>query len=287
MNDDVTPDAGVRLAKLIASRGLSSRREAERWIEEGRVTVNGTCVRGPTMVDPDADAIRVEGRALPPEPEKVYLLVYKPKGYITGRDDVHGRKSVLDLVDGIGARLEPVGRLDLDTEGALILTNDGDLAHGLTHPSRRVPKRYLAKVWRTPSEGKLTMIREGKVQLEDGRLGPSRCRVVDATDSENAWVEITVTEGRNRVVRRVFQQLHHPVSKLRRESFGTISIRGMERGDVRRLTRAEVIRLQDLASGTQPQRAGKVRSRKGFAKAKPKGRVQARRRKAAKSRNRP
>ena len=136
MDDDLRPEPGVRLAKLIARRGMCSRREAERWIVEGKVVVNGTCVRGPTMVDPERDAIRVAGRGLPAEPELIYLLVYKPRGYITGRADPGGRKSVLDLVDDLNVRVEPVGRLDLDTEGALLLTNDGELEHALIDVGR-------------------------------------------------------------------------------------------------------------------------------------------------------
>ena len=261
----------IRLAKLLANRGLASRRTAERWIEEGRVTVDGQTVPVVTLVDPSECDVRVDGRPLPPEPEKVYYLMYKPRGYITGRDDPEGRASVLDLIEDRRIRVEPVGRLDLDTEGALLLTNDGELAHKLTHPSRKVPKRYLAKVYRTPDEGDLGKIRKGRVFLEDGAAKPALVRLVDTTDATNAWVEITVTEGRNRLIRRLFAALGHPVSKLRRESFATISIRGMERGQVRPLTGNEVRRLADLAEGRRPGSAGKKMG-KGFAKAKPRKR---------------
>lgn len=260
----------TRLAKLLAARGLASRREAERMIAEGRVSVNGEVVKQTVPVDPEHDFIRVDGKRLPPEPRKVYFLMYKPRGYITGRDDPEGRKSVLDLVDDLAVRVEPVGRLDFDTEGALLLTNDGDLAHQLAHPSHEVPKRYVAKVYRRPSEAKLDLLRQGKVFLEDGRVGPVKARVLEATDKENSWVEVTVTEGRNRLIRRIFQQMHHPVSKLRRESFATISIRGMERGQVRPLTGEEVQRLRDLASGKKPAKAGAGKYKKGFARPKPK-----------------
>jgi 23S rRNA pseudouridine2605 synthase len=272
----------VRLAKLIASRGLASRREAEGWIAEGRVRVNGQVVDRPVPVDPEHDDVRVDGKALPPEPRKVYYLMFKPKGCITGRDDPEGRKSVLDLLGDLAERVEPVGRLDFDTEGALLLTNDGDLAHRLLHPSGQVPKRYRAKVWKTPPESKLEQVRQGRLFLEDGRIAPAKVRVVDTTSDGNAWIEITVTEGRNRLVRRIFEQLHHPVSKLRRESFATLSIRGMERGQVRPLTGEEVRRLQDLAEGRRPERAGRLRRKAGHALPKPKIRVQARRKKAAK-----
>ncbi len=258
----------IRLAKLLAQRGVASRRAAESLIEQGRVTVDGQVVPVVTLVDASTQEVRVDGKPLPREPEKVYFLMYKPRGYITGRDDPEGRKSVLELLEGVQTRVEPVGRLDLDTEGALLLTNDGDLAHQLTHPSRKVPKRYLAKVYRTPDESDLSKIRAGKVFLEDGAAAAARVRIADTTDGTNAWVEITVTEGRNRLIRRLFARLGHPVSKLRRESFATISIRGLERGQVRPLTGNEIRRLRDIAAGRKPSGAGRPRG-KGFAKAKP------------------
>ncbi len=258
----------MRLARAISRAGLASRREAERWIVDGRVEVAGETVRHPgTVVDPDADDIRVDGKPLPPPPRRVYLLLYKPKGTITTREDPQGRKTVFELVD-LPERVEAVGRLDYNTEGALLLTNDGDLAHALTHPSSRVPKRYLAKVWRTPDERTLERLRRG-VQLDDGRTAPAKVRVAEQTDTGNAWVELTVTEGRNLLVRRMMQAVNHPVSKLRRESFATISIRGMERGEVRELTGEEVARLEDIAGGVQPRKAGhEFRYKKGFARPK-------------------
>lgn len=262
---------GERLARLMARRGVASRRQAEEMIRAGRVTVNGERVDHPAFhADPTEDRVQVDGKDLPPEPPRVYYLLYKPRGYITGRDDPQGRSSVLDLVDHLPFRVEPVGRLDFDTEGALILTNDGDLAHQLTHPSNQVPRRYLAKVYRTPDQRDIEAVHRG-VYLEDGRTTPGKMRVVETTDSGNAWVEITVREGRNRLIRRMMAQLHHPVSKLRRETFATISIRNMERGQVRELTRNEVQRLQEIASGRTPGQAGK-KKKKGFARAKPKKR---------------
>ncbi|MBN2800366.1 MAG: rRNA pseudouridine synthase [Deltaproteobacteria bacterium] len=276
-------DKKIRLAHLMALRGLTSRRAAEEWIREGRVQVNGELVEHPlVLVDPDEDHVRVDGRVLPPTPPKVYYLLYKPKGYITGRDDPEGRKGVHELLDGVPFRLEPVGRLDFDTEGALILTNDGDLAHALMHPSNHVPRRYLAKVYRTPDEKDIHAVETG-VFLEDGRTTPGKMRVVEVSDGGNAWVEVTVTEGRNRLIRRMFAQLGHPVSKLRRESFATVSIRGMERGQVRELTGVELQRVQEIAQGRNPQKTG--RKKKGFAIAKPKGRPQARKRKLAAKKN--
>jgi 23S rRNA pseudouridine2605 synthase len=260
--------ARVRLAKLLAQRGVASRREAEQLVADGEVTVNGEVVREVTLVDPDVDRVRVGGRPLPPPPQPAYFVLYKPRGCITTRDDPEGRPTVFDHLGDLPRGVEAVGRLDFDTEGALLLTNDGDLANALTHPKNQIPKRYLAKVYRQPDERDLNALRKG-VFLEDGKTAPAKARIVTTTDKTNAWVEITITEGRNRLVRRMLQALGHPVSKLRRESFATISIRGMERSQVRPLTGEEVRRLKDLAGGVSPTRAGRKKG-KGFAKAKPK-----------------
>ncbi len=261
-------DVGVRLARVIARSGLTSRRDAEAWIQAGRVEVNGAVVWHPGHPVLPTDSIRVDGKVLPADPPLVYYLLYKSKGTITGRDDPQGRESVLEACEALPYRVEPVGRLDFNTEGALLLTNDGDLAHVLTHPSSQIPKRYLAKVWRTPSEKTLERLRRG-VQLEDGRSGPALVRVVESTDAGNCWVEVTVTEGRNHLVRRMLEAVGHPCNKLRRESFATISLRDMERGELRPLTGEEVARLRDIAKGVDPARAGQTfRYKKGFARPK-------------------
>lgn len=265
-------DATERLARVIARSGRASRREAERLITEGQVQVNGEVILHPGHpVNPGVDHIRVEGRPLPAPPPLVYFLLNKPKGYITTRIDPEGRDNVLQLVSDLAVRVEPVGRLDINTEGALLLTNDGDLAHKLTHPSSHVPKRYLAKVWRVPTEETLARIMRG-VRLEDGMTAPCKARVLEVTKGENCWVEITVTEGRNHLIRRIFAAVGHPVSKLRRESFATISVREMERGTYRPLSGAEVERLRQIGEGEDPGQAGhKTRYRPGFARPKPSG----------------
>jgi len=261
-------DGRERLARLMARRGVASRREAERMIAAGLVTVNRESVRGVVLVDPRVDEVRVDGRPLPKEPPLVYYALYKTRGCITGRSDPHGRKSVFDLLPPMPIRVEPVGRLDYDTEGLLILTNDGDLAHALTHPSRMVPKRYIAKVYRTPDARDLAALETG-IFLEDGRTAPAKARVIETTEKQNARIEITVTEGRNRLIRRMMGALGHPVSRLRRESFGTVSLRGLERGQLRPLTMDEVRRLKEISTGKRPARAGRKKGA-GFAKAKPK-----------------
>lgn len=263
-------DKTVRINRLLADRGLCSRREADTWIEEERVTIDGELASIADRVDPSTQVVRVDGRPLPDPPPQVYYLAYKPRGMITGRNDPRGRKSVQELVEHLAVRVEPVGRLDFDTEGALLFTNDGDIAHKLTHPSTGTPKRYRAKVYRTPDAVDLEKIRKGKVFLEDGASPPAKVRVLEQTENGNAWVEITVTEGRNRLIRRIFDALGHPVAKLRRETFATLSIRDMERGAVRPLTSDEVRRIQDLSEGRTPKRAGKLRRKAGFAKPKPK-----------------
>lgn len=260
-----------RLAKVMAARGIASRRAAEQMIADGKVTVNDQVVRHPGHpVDPEKDKIKIEGQSIKKAPRLVYYMLNKPKGYITGRDDPKGRPSVLDLLGPLPERVEPVGRLDFNTEGILLLTNDGPLAHKLTHPSTGVPKRYMAKIYRTPSASTLARIERG-VMLEDGPTGPCKVRVVESTDAGNCWVEITVTEGRNRLVRRLFASLGHPVAKLRRESFATIALRDLELGQMRMLTADEVARLRELADGVAPGEAGKKAraSKVGFAKPDP------------------
>ena len=261
-------DRRIRLGKLLSQRGIASRRKAEELIRAGLVSLNGQVVTElGTTVDPAADHIKVDGRTLPPEPPKRYFVLYKPRGMVTTRDGEKGRPSVMDLLEDMNLRVEPVGRLDFNAEGALVLTNDGDLANRLSRPSVSIPKRYLAKVYRTPSESDLAAIERG-VTFPEGKSRPAKARVVEQTDTDNAWVEITVTEGGPRIVQRIFGQLGHPVSKLRRESFATISIRGLERGQLRELTKEEISRLEDIANGMAPKRAGRGWRGKGFAKPK-------------------
>lgn len=246
--------ARVRLAKLLAQRGVAARRKAEELIEQGVVTVNGEVAGVVTFVDPERDVVKVRGKPLTGAPEKAYYLMYKPAGYLTSRGPMRGRRSVFDLCQDLPVRVEPVGRLDYDTEGALLLTNDGHLAHALTHPSVGAPKRYRARVIGIPDEAALQQIARG-VQLEDGTTAPAKARVMGADRRGNAQVEITVTEGRNRLVRRMMLKVGHPVLELRRQSFASLTLRGMERGEVRELTAAEVQQLREMA-GRMTRRRG-------------------------------
>lgn len=242
MTDDTANK--MRLAKVIAQRGIASRRAAEELINAGLVRVNGEVAGVVTFVDPETDDIEVQGKRLPARPRKSYYVLNKPRGYITTRSDPQGRPSVLDLVKHLPVRVESVGRLDFDTEGVLLLTNDGELAHALTHPSREVPKRYVATVEGVPDDAALQAIRTG-VKLDDGWTAPAKARLLKATG--DARVEVTVHEGRNRLIRRMLKTVGYPVFALRRERFAGISAEGMEPGAVRELTDAEVKDLRILA----------------------------------------
>jgi 23S rRNA pseudouridine2605 synthase len=261
----------VRLAKLIAQRGLASRRKAEELIRGGEVSVNGVSVTEVATLVLPTDRIKVEGRRLPPEPKRVYYLMYKPRGMLTGEDvEEKGRPSLRKLLEELNLRVEPVGRLDFNSEGAVLLTNDGELAHKLSHPSSQVPKRFLVKCYRTPDARDIQLIERGVAFSDGTRSRPAKARVVDTTDKTNAWVEVTITESGQKVVQRILTQLGHPPSKVRRESYATISIRGMERGQIRPLTAQEVSRLRDIAAGIQPKNAGRKWRGEGFARARPK-----------------
>ena len=244
--------AGVRLAKLLAQRGVAARRKAEELIAAGRVLVNGEVAEVVTFVDPERDEIEVDGRKLPGAPEKSYYVLYKPPGYITTRSDPQGRKSVLELTTQLPVRVETVGRLDFDTEGALLLTNDGHLAHALTHPSSQVPKVYRALVKGKPGPEVIQAIERG-VELNDGPTAPAKARLM-AEERDNRWIQVTVHEGRNRLIRRLMLTLGHPVIELHRQSFAGIDVRGLDRGKARELTPAEVRSLRALASGEAKSR---------------------------------
>jgi pseudouridine synthase len=233
-------------------------------IAAGSVHVNGEVALVTTPVDPETDVVEVNGRPLPAEPKKKYYVLNKPRGYITTREDPRNRPSVLDLVKHLPVRVETVGRLDFDTEGVLLLTNDGDLAHALTHPSREVPKRYIATVEGVPDAADLAAIERG-VMLDDGMTAPAKARLLKSTG--DARIEITVHEGRNRLIRRMMMAVGHPVFALRRERFASISADGMELGDVRELTDEEVRNLRVLAERKAKSAARQEAARKAAIKA--------------------
>lgn len=238
-----------RLQKVISQAGVASRREAESMISAGRVTVNGKVASElGVKVDPASDQVRVDGKLIRGE-KLVYLLLFKPKGVVCTLTDPQGRETVAQLVAAVPQRVYPVGRLDYNTEGALLLTNDGNLTHALLHPSRHVTKTYVARIKGIPSEEKLDRLRAG-IKLDDGMTAPAAVYLL-ATDrqQDDARIEISIHEGRNRQVRRMCEAIGHPVKQLKRTAFAFLSLEGLKRGQCRFLTEGEVKRLQRLANG--------------------------------------
>jgi 23S rRNA pseudouridine2605 synthase len=232
----------VRLAKYLAHAGVASRRAAEDVVREGRVTVDGDVVTDPAR---DVDAthdVRVDGRHVAPSDDKVVWLVHKPPGVVSTASDTHGRRTVVELVRAPGTRLYPVGRLDAETTGLILLTDDGDLANRLTHPRYEVPKVYVAEVERGPvGDVALRRLREG-IELDDGLTAPAGVRQL-----RPGVLELTLREGRKRQVRRMCAAVGHPVRRLSRVAFGPLRLGDLGEGHVRRLSPAEVQRLRDAA----------------------------------------
>jgi 23S rRNA pseudouridine2605 synthase len=239
----------VRLAKYLAHAGVASRRAAEDVVREGRVTVDGDVVTDPAR---DVDAthdVRVDGRHVAPSDDKVVWLVHKPPGVVSTASDTHGRRTVVELVRAPGTRLYPVGRLDAETTGLILLTDDGDLANRLTHPRYEVPKVYVAEVERGPvGDVALRRLREG-IELDDGLTAPAGVRQL-----RPGVLELTLREGRKRQVRRMCAAVGHPVRRLSRVAFGPLRLGDLGEGHVRRLSPAEVQRLRDAARRADRER---------------------------------
>ncbi|HEX6503700.1 MAG TPA: pseudouridine synthase [Terriglobales bacterium] len=238
--------AAERLQKIIAAAGIASRRKAEEMISSGRVAVNGrTVTELGTKADPDQDHIRVDGKLLHGPERPVYVLLNKPKGYVTTVSDPEGRPTVMSLLRGIKARVYPVGRLDYASEGLLLLTNDGTLAQQLMKAASHVPKTYLIKVSGQPSQEALTRLRSG-VSIETGegrrvKTAPAKIRII--REAANPWYEITMIEGRNRQIRRMFEQVGHHVEKIKRVRYGPLEL-DVTPGKYRQLNPQEVTRLK-------------------------------------------
>jgi len=233
-----------RIQKIIAAAGLASRREAERWIEQGRVLVNGRVATLGESADPVGDTVEVDGKKVGNPEDKVYILLNKPVGYVTTMRDPEGRPVVSDLLTDIPERVVPVGRLDLTTEGLLLLTNDGDLAQRLSHPSFHVNKTYLARVRGDVTDSAIGQLRQG-VQLDDGVTAPAKAELVRHSGS-HSWLKITIHEGRNRQVRRMCESLGYSVSRLKRIAYAFLDDRKLETGRYRHLSAKEVQRLKSL-----------------------------------------
>lgn len=237
------------MQKLLAAAGVASRREAEKLIKSGRVAVNGRIVTElGTKADPDTCEITVDGKPINFHPEKVYVLLNKPRGYTSTRRDPHATRVVTDLVKGVNANLYPVGRLDVDTEGLLILTNDGDFAFKMTHPRHKVPKTYRVVVRGHITDEALEQLSKG-VLLEDGMTLPAKVKLIGInTAKHESIVEIVITEGRKRQVRRMFDAVGYPVLRLIRTKIGPISLGRLKPGEWRFLNPDEVKALMATAS---------------------------------------
>ena len=257
-----------RLQKLIAAAGVASRRHAEELISAGKVTVNGEVIKElGSKADPDKDHIKVNGKLINPQlksREKVYILLYKPKGYLTSVSDAEGRPLVMDLLPPALARVHPVGRLDFNTEGLLLLTNDGDFTNFITAARNRVEKEYEVKVKGVPTESGIERLRRGVV-LEDGtRTAPAKIAKLGETKT-NTWYEVLLHQGRNQQVRRMFEMIGHSVLKLRRVRIGFLRDDNLKPGQWRFLSPAEVRKL------TKPQdkRATKPQDKREDKRARP------------------
>lgn len=247
-----------RLQKIIAAAGIASRRKAEQLITSGHVQVNGTTITElGSKADAESDHIRVNGKLLQGEQRHVYLLLNKPKGYVTTVSDPEKRPTVMDLIRGVRGRVYPVGRLDYASEGLLLLTNDGELANTLMKAASHVAKTYVVKVAGTPKEAALAKLRAGvSIATDDGkrvRTGPAAVRVVK--EATNPWYEITLIEGRNRQIRRMFEAVGHHVEKIKRVRYGPLSL-DVPPGEFRALTPKEIERLKS-ASKSGPTKAKK------------------------------
>jgi len=229
----------MRLGKHLAHSGVASRRGAEALVAEGRVTVDGDVVTDPARDVTGQEAIVVDGERVRVDGARVVYAVNKPGGVVSTARDTHGRRTVVDLVSS-SRRLYPVGRLDADTTGLILLTNDGDLAYALTHPSFEVPRTYRARIEGRLDERALRALREG-IELEDGRTAPARVRRVNAHE-----VELTIHEGRKRQVKRMLEAVGHPVRSLERVAFGPLRLGALPEGEYRELKPSEIEQLRSL-----------------------------------------
>ena len=233
----------IRLQKVLAERGVASRRAAEVLIVEGKVKVNGQVITElGTKVDPDIDRIIIDGHKLPEKSKLRYILLYKPAGWITSVKDERGRRTVIDLLDGIKERIYPVGRLDYDTSGLLLLTNDGELTNKLLHPAKEVDKTYQALVEGDVTKDKLNNLRNG-VMLDDGFTAPAKVKLLRKKDSKS-MLELTIHEGKNRQVRRMLAVVDLKCFHLKRVRFAFLTLDNLRMGEWRELTPEEVIKLK-------------------------------------------
>jgi 23S rRNA pseudouridine2605 synthase len=258
-----------RLQKIISQAGVTSRRKAEEFILQGRVEVNGKVVRTlGAKADPEKDHVKLDGRLLHSGQPKIYLMLNKPKGYVTTLSDPERRSTVMELLKGVRQRVYPIGRLDYDAEGLLLFTNDGEMAEHLMHPRYEIPRTYLVKVKGVLEDAEIRQLSAG-VLLADGMTAPCRINKVRKTD-ENSWIELTMREGRNRQIKRMMEHTGHPVLKLKRILFAGLELAGLETGEFRYLTEKEIqkikkggrtvdVRTQSISNRTSSTRRAGVR----------------------------
>jgi 23S rRNA pseudouridine2605 synthase len=231
-----------RLQKILSEMGIASRREAEELILEGRIKVNGRIAELGMKADPGRDHIKVDGKLLTKREPKIYLIFNKPRNVVTTLKDPEGRPTVKDYLKDIKYRIYPVGRLDYDSEGLLLLTNDGDFANAVMHPSKKIPKTYEVKVKGVPEQKTLDKLKKG-ILLEDGMTAPAKIRGPKSTEN-NSWLEVTIYEGRNRQLRRMFDQVGHSVLKLKRIRVGSLQLGELLPGRFRYLTPDELNKIK-------------------------------------------
>jgi pseudouridine synthase len=236
---------GERIQKVLARAGIASRRAIEEMIVRGRIRVNGERVELGRRIDSSKDLVEVDGSRVPLAADLVYYLMNKPVGVVTTASDEEGRETVMDLLDDIDVRIYPVGRLDLDSEGAVLLTNDGDLALRLTHPRFGVSKTYLAEVEGSVKDKTARQLARG-VELEDGVTGPAKARLIERAPG-GTLIEITLSEGRNRQIRRMLESVGHPVRRLVRTAIGPLMLGRLKPATYRRLKPDEVRELYRAA----------------------------------------
>lgn len=263
-----------RLQKLIAAAGLASRRHAEELIAAGEVTVNGEVVREPgTKADPARDHIKVNGKLLKGRERFVYLMLHKPKGYVSTVSDPEERQTIMDLLHGVTERVYPIGRLDYASEGLLLLTNDGDLANKLTKAASHVPKTYLVKVAGVPPRASLDKLCHG-IDIWEEEKGRKRrvrtapCEIRAVRQAENPWFEVTLIEGRNRQIRKMFEEIGHHVEKIKRVRYGPLELRNMNPGDFRSLDEVELRKLKLAAEGRALQKTRPPKASEKLAKSR-------------------
>lgn len=234
----------TRLQKYIADCGVASRRKAEELIKQGRVKVNGTVVTEMGTKVGDADLVEVDGKGIKPENKKVYILLNKPAGYVTTAKDQFGRPTVLDLLKGVRERVFPVGRLDYETTGLLILTNDGDFTYKMTHPKHEIEKTYVATIEGVPTNEEISRFEKG-LMIDDYITAPAKLKIL-SQNNRKCVVEVTIHEGKNRQVRKMCETIGHPVLTLKRISLGKLSLGNLAEGSWRELSQQEVKSLLEL-----------------------------------------